>query len=60
MLKLTFSGLIDYNFHIFQQAIHQVFELRNKVANPSPATNISVEHPQVNGLPEKPSSGQQT
>lgn len=54
------QGLIDYNFHIFQQAIHQVFELRNKVANQSLAVNVSIEHPQVNGIPEKPSSGQQT
>ena len=59
-LLLIISGLIDYNFHIFQQAIHQVFDLRNKPTNPGPTTTTSVERPQVNGIPEKPNSGQQT
>lgn len=42
----NFSGIIDYNFLCFRNAIQQVFELRNK--NQSPINN-SVGSPVVNG-----------
>lgn len=52
------TGLIEYNFHCFQRAIQEVFDLRNKgTATGSGAgqlghLTLSGEHPQVNGLGE--------
>lgn len=47
-LSLRFSGIIDYNFLCFRNAIQQVFELRNKAQNTT-MTTISSGSPMVNG-----------
>lgn len=54
---MLFSGLIDYNFLCFREAIQQVFELRNKTlfnntSNPENSSSSALLNGKTSGAPE--------